>query len=69
MLANEDNAAKGKCSYTRYNFYLKVNFGKKNKNGKPFGFVDEALQERLTQDNCEVGKQIYVSEREINKQV
>jgi len=59
MLANEENAAKGKCSYSRYNFYLKVNFGKKNKNGKPFGFVDDALQERLTPDRCEVGKQIY----------
>ena len=31
MYANEKNAAKGKLSYTRYNFYKKINFKEKIK--------------------------------------
>ena len=37
MYANEKNAAKGKLSYTRYNFYKKINFKEKIKVGADEG--------------------------------
>lgn len=59
MYANEQNAEKGKCSYTRYNYFLKVVFKKKNGLGKPYGYLDEERHEILTPKNCIAGNEIY----------
>ena len=60
MFSNEENARRAKCSYTRYNYWMKVDFGTKNNNGQPFAFVDKQLTERLTEELCVEGKEVHV---------
>ena len=74
MYANEKNAAKGKLSYTRYNFYKKINFKEKIKvteegreeNGDSnetvmfSAYLDKDLTIPLTEKNSRVGEEIQV---------
>ena len=75
MYANEKNAAKGKLSYTRYNFYKKINFKEKIKvmeegseeNGDNnetvmfSAYLDKDLTIPLTEKNSRVGEEIQVT--------
>jgi len=74
MYANEKNAAKGKLSYTRYNFYKKINFKEKIKvmeegseeNGDSnetvmfSAYLDKDLTIPLTEKNSRVGEEIQM---------
>jgi len=61
MYANEENAEKGKCSYTRYNYFQRINFKQKNSDGKPLGFMDKELTKPLTPRLATTDIEIYVS--------
>ena len=59
MYANEENAAKDKCSYTRYNYFQRVSF-KQRSDGKSPGYLDKALTRPLTKRHAMMDKEIYV---------